>query len=174
MCYHITVCRSSTRSARERFKRFSLAQRTNSEPIDQMACQSRLERTAPGRSHWPPGTSVKRWSCSNRAWARQRSIPREPALRQVRPRHTIGGGLLYPWTHGSALLRLAVRTVNHRYSLRWLATTTAAQQPIVRGLVQQRGRMPPRARCWRLAESECRHERWVGIKTLVFILHSTS
>lgn len=76
VCCHIT--RSSTRSARARFKRVSLAQ-----PIDQPACQSRLERTAPRRSHWPPGTSVKRWSCSNRARARQRSIfevpPRESA-----------------------------------------------------------------------------------------------
>lgn len=43
-----------------------------------------------------------------------------------------------------------------------------------RWLVQQRGRIPPRARSSRLAESECRHERWVGIKTLVFILQSTS
>lgn len=147
MCCHITVCRSSTRSAQGQFKRFSVAQQTNSEPIDQPACQSRLERTAPGRSHWPPGTSVQRWSCSNRARARQRSIPWGPAPRRVRPRHTIGGGLPHSRMQGSPLHRLAGQTVNHRVALRRLATTAAAQQSIVRGLVQQRGRMPPRARC---------------------------
>lgn len=78
VCCHRTVCCSATRSAQGLFKRVSLVQPANSEPIDQPACQSCLERTAPGRSHWPPGTSVKRWSCSNRARACQRSLAGDP------------------------------------------------------------------------------------------------
>lgn len=146
---------------------------TDSQLIDQHGCHSSSRGSAPLRSHWPLGTSVNVDSCCNRAGARS-GVPLRQRPLGAQSRHPIGQTVIHRPTYKNTALRLARLVFNHTDTSRWLAGVAVRQRPIVRGLVQERGRIPPWARSSRLAESECRHERWVGIKTLVFILHSTS
>ena len=112
---------------------------TDSKLIDQHGCHSSSPWSAPRRSHWSLGTSVKVDSSCNRARARSKVPLRQRPL-GAQSRHAIGQTVIHRPTCKFTALRLAWLVFNHADTSRWLVGVAVRQRPIVRGLVQERGR----------------------------------